>query len=388
MKIVHVCLCGTFGEDYAYQDNLLPRYHKVLGHAVTVIAPIYCKINTRTGEEEMATPGCKILKDGVKLIRLAPLLRNKINIRLHLVKGLYSTLCLESPDLLFVHGIDSLSYYECVRYCKKHKSTKLVFDNHADWHNSYHNRIALLWGKYIIRNVIVKPALKMVRVFYGVTPARCSFLQEMYSIPQNLIDLLPFGADDNELNIEHRQELRNNVRETYNISNDDFLVVTGGKIDKRKNIHILARAVDNLTNLKVKLLIFGEINDEMKPYFDQIKSDRIITIGWVPSSDVYRYFYAAEFVVFTGLHSVLWEQMLASKVPCAITRIKGFEHVNFNDNCILLDNCSEENLSAIISNVYNDQELYSGLKRGADSDKANQFRYSSIAQKVIDDCIK
>ena len=70
MKIVHVCLCGTFGEDYAYQDNLLPKYHRKLGHDVTIIAPIYCKINTQTGEEELAPLGIKYLSDGIKLILL------------------------------------------------------------------------------------------------------------------------------------------------------------------------------------------------------------------------------------------------------------------------------------------------------------------------------
>lgn len=385
MKIVHVCLCGTFGEDYAYQDNLLPKYHKKLGHEVTVIAPVYCKINTQTGEEELAPSGTKYLSDGIKLIRLIPFIKSHINIRLHTFKGLYKTLINESPDLLFVHGIDSPSYYYCLKYARKNPRISIVFDNHADWNNSYHNKFAFYWAKYIIKNLIAKPALRLAKQFYGVTPARCKFLTEMYGIPKERIKLLPFGADDNELNIKDKNELRVKIRNQYNIGENDFLIVTGGKIDRRKNIHLLAEVVSKIDNSNIKLLIFGAANDEMKEYFSRIKDSRIIQIGWVSSNSVYQYFYAADFVMFPGLHSVLWEQMLATSVPCAITRLDGFEYVNFNDNCILMDGNTVDYYIQIIEKVTSDHHFYNTLKQNAQSKLSEQFMYSKIAQQVIDD---
>lgn len=385
MKIVHVCLCGTFGEDYAYQDNLLPKFHHKLGHDVTIIAPIYCHINTQTGKDETAPCGEKYLADGIKLIRLAPLIKNRVNIRLHLFKNLYKVLQQESPKLLFVHGIDSLSYTNCIRYARNNHNVYLVFDNHADWNNSYHSKIAYYWAKHIIKRIIVYPALKIAKQFYGVTPARCSFLNEMYDIPTDKIKLLPFGADDDALKIGMKLTLRNEIRNQYSISPSDFLIVTGGKIDRRKNIHLLAEALLKIDNASVKLLIFGAVNNDIKDYFSSLHSDRIIMAGWIPSNEVYKYFYAADFVIFPGLHSVLWEQMLATRVPCACTRIKGFEHMNYNGNCILLDNSTVEYYRDIIDRVTKDDEYYMKLKNNADTDLANQFRYSKIAQQVLED---
>ena len=38
MKIVHVCLAGIGVTDgWTYQENLLTKYHKKLGHDVTII---------------------------------------------------------------------------------------------------------------------------------------------------------------------------------------------------------------------------------------------------------------------------------------------------------------------------------------------------------------
>lgn len=385
MKIVHVCLCGTFGEDYAYQDNLLPKYHRLLGNDVTIIAPTYCRINTSTGEEEQSASGVKYLKDGEKLIRLRPLIDIKLNVRLHLFRGLKECLESEKPDLLFVHGLSSLNYMHCIDYAKRHQNVKLVFDNHSDWNNSYHSKLALYWDKYITNTFVAKPACRVAKIFYGVTPARCNFLHEMYGVPQNKIKYLPFGADDSELMFDKREELRKEVRQKYNIADDDFLVVTGGKIDRKKNIHLLAEAVKKINKKHIKLLIFGSVNNDMKSIFDELHCENIIMIGWVPSCDVYRYFYAADFVIFPGLHSVLWEQTLASKVPCSMTRIDGFEHVNFNDNCILLETIDANYYADIIETLYCDPAKYSLLKKNANSPLADRFRYSSIAQQVIND---
>lgn len=385
MKIVHVCLCGTFGEDYAYQDNLLPKYHRKMGHDVTIIAPIYCRINTQTGEEEIAPSGVKFMADGIKLIRLEPWIKNRINIRLHLFKGLYKVLRHEAPNLLFVHGIDSLSYRDCIKYAKQHPEVNLVFDNHADWNNSYHNKLSFYWAKYIIKKAIVKSALEITKQFYGVTPARCTFLNEMYTIPKDRIKLLPFGADDEELRIESKQALRETVRNKYNIRPTDFLIVTGGKIDKRKNIHLVADAVSKIKNPNLKLLIFGAVNNEMNEYFSSITSSRIIMTGWVPSNDVYKYFYAADLVMFPGLHSVLWEQMLATRTPCACTKLDGFEHVNYNDNCILLDGNTTEYYMNIIDSIINNGDYYKTLCEKSNTELADQFKYSKIAQQILDD---
>ena len=44
--------------------------------------------------------------------------------------------------------------------------------------------------------------------FYGVTPARCDFLHEMFDIPREKIHLLPLGADDDEMHFEDKGKIR------------------------------------------------------------------------------------------------------------------------------------------------------------------------------------
>ena len=174
-------------------------------------------------------------------------------------------------------------------------------------------------------------------------------------------------------------------REKYGISSDDFLIVTGGKIDLLKNIHILAEAVAKSEYVHIKILIFGSIQEEIKEVFNRLESNRVICIGWQPSNEVYRYFYAADFVMFPGLHSVMWEQAVASKVPCAFSKINGFEHIDIGGNCVLMEGKDVAYYQRLIDNIYQDQERQIRMKEASESEKCEQFLYSRIAQSVIDD---
>lgn len=193
------------------------------------------------------------------------------------------------------------------------------------------------------------------------------------------------GADDEKMMLEKKDSLRKEVRNNFGIKDDDFLIVTGGKIDKKKNIHVLAHAVNELHRDGVKLLIFGKINEEMQHLFAAEQSPNIQTIGWVNSDKVYELFYAADLIVFPGLHSVLWEQAVASKTPCAFSLMEGFEHVNVNDNCILMTGKDSLYYEGMLKNVIDDSTLYKRLKANSENKATEQFYYSKIARQVISD---
>ena len=40
MKVVHLCLGSFFPDNYSYQENMFPKFHKQLGYDVEVIASL------------------------------------------------------------------------------------------------------------------------------------------------------------------------------------------------------------------------------------------------------------------------------------------------------------------------------------------------------------
>ena len=384
MKIVHVCVTSPWSEIYAYQENLLPHYHRMMGHSVTIIAPVFSKIGDFKGNRFPV--GESLLQDGAKLVRIKPLIDNRLILsHFPTVKGLKSVIVNERPDLVFFHDICCLNY-KCIRTIKNlFPGVKIVMDNHADYVNSLHSILTQFLHKFIYRFCLVKRIIPYVEWFYGVTPSRCTFLQEVYGVPRDKVKLLIMGADDAKMRFDERDQIRQNTRERYSIDKDDFLVVTGGKIDLLKNIHVLAHAVNSLNRPNLKLLIFGEIKENIKSLFDAEESSSIIKTGWVESDKVYDLFYAADLIMFPGLHSVLWEQAVASKTPCAFSKMKGFEHVNVNNNCILMTGKDSSYYEDILRDLLEDKEHYISLKNNSESGQTDIFYYSKIASQVLSD---
>lgn len=390
MKIVHICLGGGWYEKNAYQDQLLPRYQQKLGHSVTVIASYYGRWNLDKNSYDLDRTRERLLEDGVKLIRVRPLLPCSINAHIHMFERVGKIVEKENPNLIFIHDVESPNNLFAIRYKKRHPSVKIVCDNHSDYKNSQHHWASSLWAKFVVRNQVVRKIIPYVEWFYGTTPARCDYLEEVYGVPHTKVRLLVMGADDDSMRLEHRESISISIRQHNEIAESDFLIVTGGRISAAKSEYFfkLAKAVCSIPDSHLKLLIFGPISDDIKPLFDQFSPKRVLCVGQVPSDRVYDYFYAADFVMFTGLHSVLWEQAIASKVPCAFTKINGFEHVNINDNCILMEGHDENYYRQLILSVYQDADFYRRLKVASNSSISESFLYSRIAQQVIDDCFQ
>lgn len=387
MKIVHICLGGGWYEKNSYQDQLLPHYHRSLGYDVTIIASQNGRWNLDKGCYDKDTTPVRFLEDGTKLVRLRPALPLFLNTHIHLFYGLEKALQQEAPDIIFAHGIEILNYYSLPSYKKHHPAVKIVCDNHGDNINSLHHWSSRLRAKWIGKGLIVKRLIPVVEWFYGTTPSRCDFLTDIYGVPKDKVQLLVMGADDEKMNFDRRGVIRSQIREKWKISDEDFLIVTGGRYNRSKGFRTfeLIKAISELKEENLKLLVFGPVSDDIKPQFEQLACDRILLIGGIPSEKVYEYFYAADMVVFPGLHSVMWEQAVASRVPCLFKKIDGFHHVDFGGNCVLMDDDSAEFYKKTIEKIYKDKALYEKMAERAESEGANQFLYSTIAKKVIND---
>ena len=372
-------------ESYAYQDNLLPAYHRRMGHEVTIFAPTSAKFDNNGGYI-VKSPGVTILSEGIKLIRVKPLISNyNINNHIHLFRNIYKDIELESPDLIFVHDPSIINNLCLVKYKKKHPNVKIVFDNHSDLINSDRNILSKFRDYVFARYFIVRKMIKISDIFYGTTPARCDYLSEVFNVPKHKIRLLVMGADDEQMRLDEKENIRTQIREKYDVKESDFLLVTGGKIDRDKNVHLLVEAISAIEDKNLRLMIFGNISPEVESIIDGFGDDRVIKVGWIPSNRVYDFMYAADLVVFPGLHSVMWEQAVAARVPCLFSKLKGFEHIDIGGNALFFENRSADCYREVISKVLKDQELYARLKMSASTERADDFLYSQIAKRVVDE---
>ena len=388
MRIVHVNIACFYIEGLGYQENILPRIHKQMGYDVTVITVQTClgdSYSKLAGERPVCTYRNK---DGVEVVILPDnTVRNKyLRLFSRRAKGLYEKLKEKSPDIIFVHGIQAFDTLDVLRYKREHPTVHLFADQHGDYYNMPVNT----WKRYFVQRWIMghiaRETAKLADRFWGVIPWRVDYLINVYKIPRNKVGLLVMGGDDNLIDFSRKEEYRERLCKELDFSTDDFILVTGGKIDRTKKIHLLVEAVKRLPSY-CKLVIFGSPDEEMEPYFAQL-SGKIRFIGWIPSDEVYRYFLASDLAVFPGTHSVLWEQSVACGLPGIFKHWPGMDHVDVGGNAILLDEPEGETkyidlLEQTISKLMDRNSDYEEMCRVAREKGVKEFSYREIARRAI-----
>lgn len=378
MKIVHLCLSCFYIDNYSYQENILPKYHVMMGHKVTIIASLL-SFNNEGKPCYLDSPSVKMDSNGYKVIRLDYKKPHKLNRILRKYKNLYKTLSEEKPDIIFTHGIALGDTGIIAKYLREHKHVILYGDHHGDYINSATTFLSknilhkVIWRYYTYK---LKPHLTKC---FGVTPMRCRFLKEMYKINPNIIEFLPMGVDDSE--IPNNQDLiRKSIREELNINESDFVIITGGKIDFRKNTHVLIKALSDLNRPNIHLIICGVLTPEMLYLKEQFTSN-IHYLGWCNAKRVINCMIASDLACFPGTHSTLWEQAVGIGLPCIFKYWNEMTHVDINKNCIFVKGDNEIELKEVINSIIFTEEYY--IMNDHAQKASKEFRYSTIAPKAI-----
>lgn len=384
-KITHLCLACFYPDNYSYQENMLPKYHKKIGYNVEVIASL-----VTFGKDGKATYLPKAAtyynEYGIKVTRLDYKKPNKVYKILKRYIGLYEKLEESNPDILFIHGCQFLDIDKVLKYVKIHNEIEVYIDNHADFSNSGTNFISLnilhkfLWRKKVNK---IDPYIKK---YYGVLPARVDWLKNIYCLPKEKCELLVMGADDEKIEELYENNESNILKNKYLIDSKELLIVTGGKIDiEKKQVLTLMKAVSKQKYNNVKLLIFGPVASQMKAEFESLLNEKIIYIGWISSEETYKIFNLASLVVFPGRHSVLWEQVVAMGIPLVCKYWEGTTHIDIGGNVKFIYSDSETEICQILDSIILNKDNLKQMQKVASSEKRKKFLYSDIAKKSLED---
>ena len=384
MKIIHICLAGLFMDGWGYQDNMIAKYHVSFGYDVTVITNQW--VYDHEGNYIKTDKTEEVDRWGVKIVRI-PIKHDKpYTYKLKRYIGLYDNINKIQPDIIFLHSSQIMDVDDIIRYKKEHPEVKLYVDNHCDYSNSATNWLS----KYILHGIVWKHSAQKldpyVEKFYGVLPARVDFMTERYKIPKDRVELLVMGMDDEKADAADNPQIKEQTRKKLGYAADDFVVITGGKIDhaKRQTL-LLIEAVHKIQNPKLKLLVFGSVVDDMKEQLVSMcdADERIQYIGWLQADDTYPYFAASDLAVFPGRHSVMWEQVAGQGIPMICKYWDGTTHVDIGGNVQFLYQDSTEEIQKKLEELMTKGEEYQKMRKVALEKGKKIFSYREIAKKAI-----
>lgn len=381
MKIVHVCLACFYVDGMGYQENLLPKYHAEQHDVVIVTSDFSFNSRSQLTRKENKR---YLNENGIPVVVLDKRERFGRPSKYRDYDKIYETLCELMPDIIFCHGGQFVALKEVIRYCKKNPKVKLFIDQHGDYYNSPVKSIRQRLGHYWIYGHLMRKASRYTEKFWGVTPWRCRYLEDVYGLPKEKIGLLVMGGDDDKILFDKQNVIGKNIREQYSVLEDDFLIVTGGKIDRTKNIHLLIRALKEINKVSVKLIVFGQPSSDFEEEFlkEVHHNQQVCYIGWLPSDKVYDYFLASDLCVFPGTHSVLWEQACACGLPGIYKSWEGMHHVDVDGSALFLHADTVDEIKTKLMDLLDHPERYKSMKKAAEKGKTI-FSYREIAKRAI-----
>ena len=389
MKILHCCLAAAYHDNHSYQENILPKMHKLQGLEVKIIASTLTYLNN--AKLGFIEPSTYINENNIQVTRLPykKFLPHFIMEKLRMYNGILGFLEDYRPDIIFIHDTQFLGAIDIIKYLKKNKNTVVYADGHADFIKHKGRNILLNWfSQKILHGLIYKWSTQklnpFVKKFYGVLPVRVNFIKEVYGIPEKKVELLVMGADDSMYDLNNSEIIQHNIRKKHNINHDDFLIVSGGRMDSTKKIEILMEAITKIPISNIKLLVFGTPHYSLKQRIADLSvSPNIINIGWIKSSEVYDYFIAADLVFFPGTHSVLWENAVGVGAPCVFKKWEGVQHIDLDGNCRFIENATVDEIINEIKIIFYNRDILLDMSKIAKEKGIKEFSYSEIAKRCI-----
>lgn len=387
MKVVHIMLGCFYIDNHSYQENMLPKYHKAMGHKVEIIASTLSFDDK--GNACNVEPKSYINENGIPVIRLpykktlVPKYRTKVGKFFRVYDGFETALERSKPDIVFVHGCQFCDISILVKYLKTHSITVYV-DNHADFSNSARNWMS----KKILHGILWKRCAQKIapytKKFYGVLPARVDFLKSIYGLPENKIELLVMGADDEMVKRVTTKENRYYFRKKYSIHDSDFLIVTGGKIDHAKRqVLSLLKVLKDYPQVNLRVLVFGSVVDDMRQeLMTYVDGRKIQFIGWLNNEQTARCIAASDLAVYPGRHSVLWEETVGLGIPMVVKQWEGTTHIDVGGNVVFIEN--DADISKTLADLLNNMDQYEKMKYIAKSKGMRTFSYEAIARRSIE----
>ncbi|MCR4661747.1 MAG: glycosyltransferase [Clostridia bacterium] len=326
---------------------VVDNYAKLLNKEIecSVLAPKYSKAPKQTEYELIE---CISLNGGIFGPRLA---LPHFDIKLH------KYLKTHTFDLIHVHSPATLAKY-IISYAKK-RNIPIVFTAHTKYHVEINRFFKTKFFQKLFLNYTISAVRKSDYIWAVSDGVRDVFKNE-YLIDKEY-KVFRNGTDMDISYIDDRNILKIKLR--YNINENDFVIVTAGRIVSIKNFQILVEAVHLLhdTCPNVKLIIIGDGNYK-KTLENMVKEynleENIFFVGKTNDrKELATYYYCSNITALASTFDtsslIIKEGFAFSKPTLVVANSAPAEGIIDNQNSYLAEcdaNSFAEKIKYIISN--------------------------------------
>lgn len=378
---------GIFTETYSpyisglvTSEVMLKKALEKLGHEVYVVTANLEDFHYRYDEQErvLKVPGIPTGIYDSRLTSIYPVRAvNKI----------------KKWNLDVIHSQTEFGIGTFARLLAKQLNIPLVHTYHTMYEDYVH---------YITKGYFNKSSKKIVEyltLFYCdktvselIVPTKKTYdlFKEKYNVDRE-VHIIPTGIEIERFYNENiDKDKLSNIKESLNITNNDFIATFIGRLGQEKNIVFLLDVIKQLKNKlpNFKFLLVGD-GPDFELYKDMIKEydieDKVIMTGKVPWEEVPYYYHLSD-IFLTASHTetqglTVIEAMASGSVPICI-KDESFENSIIDNVDGMLFNNKKE-CCDIITKLYNDRTLLKQISDQAIKD-SEKFSSKYFAESVLE----
>jgi glycosyltransferase involved in cell wall biosynthesis len=234
-------------------------------------------------------------------------------------------------------------------------------------------------------SAIFKPVVKFILNSATKIVAQSSNTRDnalKYYSPKNDVDIIPLAF--------HPPKTPRVTRKKLALSDDDFYVITIGRLIKRKSIQTLLYAIKQIKNEKIKLLIVGDGPE--KDYLSSIVAaekleGRVKFLGFLEDDDKYKFLSLCDVFALTSLHEgfgIVFMEAMAMGLPIVCTNHGGqVDFLKDKENAILINVGDHNKCAEGIMTLYKNKKLYQKLANN-NKKKVKDFYAPAVASRYME----
>ena len=188
----------------------------------------------------------------------------------------------------------------------------------------------------------------------------------------------------------HPPKIPTVTRKELNIDKNDFILITIGRLIKRKSLDVAIRSLSLIKRRDIRLLVLGDGPE--REFLENLTrelnlQDSVRFLGFVSDEEKYRYLSAADLFVLTSMHEgfgIVFMEAMFMKLPIVCTNNGGqVDFLVHEENGILIDVGDVEACGRGIMRLYRDKKLY-GRCSANNFKKLKLFYADAVARQYMD----
>lgn len=368
-----------------YQVNFFAKFHNPADEFIILTTDSF-SLWKSTNYEEIINQRDRLFEEKYKV----KIIRNKARLDRNGKNNLWITELIPTinkinPDVIFTHGIETFTTFRILFRHRLFKKYLLTTDTHTllnQFNKSFKLKLFNSFIRYFIAPKINRYKLP---VFY-TTPENELILRKIYAVSSENIFPCLIGTDFNDY--YRNEEAGKKTRYNYQIAEDETVILYVGKLNQLKQPHLLLESIKSIEGqigCKTKIMFVGSPDKSYTDkYFNIEFNNPLISTLIVPaviSSELYKFYSAADFAVFPKENTLSALDAQACKLP-VIMEDDETNRERLKMGGLIYEKGNPDSLAEKILLLMNDHDLKKRLSEEGFEYIRQNFNYSFIVREM------